>query len=353
MSDSKFARVYFEWIQEYGLSVLECAFLDRVDYYSSLSDTEDKWCYVGKDRLAKEFNVTKQTILNCIKGLLEDNLLIKNDKGWIRVNLGGLKIRQSKNHTSKKNRPVKKFDSKGSKNLILGGQKIIPNKNNIKEILKESKSHSSDFSETKIEGTHIEDFSTQIEVIIEQPETLQEEPRKEPKPKANPFKMTDYDIEILTPYFNGLVEEIDKFARVKYTKNIRSICKVYDYLGKNSSMLKCIYTYFRTYRNNEHQFAVVVQSLESFANKIDKLINEAKKQTRELESKKQSSIYHIDHERRIVVFNSWQNIPQKDVETLRTYIHNQNYKGIEMMLLVGQYSPDNRQPEVPKRNTFA
>jgi DNA-binding MarR family transcriptional regulator len=353
MSDSKFARVYFEWIQEYGLSVLECAFLDRVDYYSNLSDTEEKWCYVGKDKLAKEFNVTKQTILNCVKGLVEDNLLIKNNKGWIKVNLGGLKIRQSKNHTSQKNRPVKKVYSKGSKNLISGGLKTLPNKNNIKEILEESKYHSSDFSETKIEGTPNEDFSIAIEETIEQPETLQEEPRKEPKPASHPFKMTDEDIEYLMPYHNGLIEEINKLAKVKYSKKINSICKAFHCLDKNKIMLRCIYTYFRTYRNTKDEYAVVVHSLESFANKIEKLMNEAEKQTRELETKKQSSVYHIDHERRVVVFNSWSNVPQKDLEILENLVHEKKYMPIPMKPLVGQYKPYNRQPEIPKRNTFA
>jgi hypothetical protein len=330
--------------------------------YNSYRAFADLFPYMAPEKIVikKDGSEVKerelQRIRRSIKKLTEAKLLIDgnfNKKGYDRTKWYSLtdfafELLSSDKNVSKETVVVSKTTEHGIKinTPIPDSKQQIINTDKIKL-------HSSDFSETKIEGTPNEDFSSSTEENIQQPETLQEEPRKEPNSTSHPFKMTDEDIEYLRPYHNGLIEEINKLAKVNYSKKINSICKAYHYLKKNNTMLKCIYTYFRTYRNAKDEYAVVVHSLESFANKIEKLMNEAEKQTRELETKNKSSIYHIDHERKIIVFNSWQNIPQTDIETLKTYIDKENYMGIPMKPLVGQYKPYNRQPEIPKRNTFA
>jgi predicted transcriptional regulator len=207
------------------------------------------------------------------------------------------------------------------------------------------KLHSHKFSEENIQGESENDLSSS--------ETLQEETRKEPAKKSNNYKLTDEEVKLLEPFHKGLIEEIDKLAKVKYTKSIKPICRVYDHLNKNINTLRNVYVYFRTYRDHEHKYAVVVHSLESFADKIDKLIYEAKRRTRQLEAKNQSAIYHIDHNRKIVVFNSFKNIPQKDIETLKILVDEKKYNPIIMKPLVGEYNPTFFKAEPPKRNPLA
>ena len=79
----------------------------------------------------------------------------------------------------------------------------------------------------------------------------------------------------------------------------------------------------------------------------------AKRRTRELEAKNQSAIYHIDHNRKIVVFNSFKNIPQKDIETLKILVDEKKYNPIIMKPLVGEYNPTFFKAEPPKRNPLA
>jgi hypothetical protein len=225
----------------------------------------------------------------------------------------------------------------------LSSPKYIDINKDIKE--EKIKLHSHKFSEENIQGESENDLSSS--------ETLQEETRKEPAKKSNNYKLTDEEVKLLEPFHKGLIEEIDKLAKVKYTKSIKPICRVYDHLNKNINTLRNVYVYFRTYRDHEHKYAVVVHSLESFADKIDKLIYEAKRRTRQLEAKNQSAIYHIDHNRKIVVFNSFKNIPQKDIETLKILVDEKKYNPIIMKPLVGEYNPTFFKAEPPKRNPLA
>jgi hypothetical protein len=83
----QFVSVSFEVLQEYNLSFFEAGILERIRYFSEYDESGSGWCYVGKMRLAKEFNISKRGLDKAINRLVEHNLLIKNEKGWLQVNL--------------------------------------------------------------------------------------------------------------------------------------------------------------------------------------------------------------------------------------------------------------------------
>lgn len=83
----QFVSVSLEVLQEYDLSFFEAGILERVRYFSEYDETGSGWCYVGKLRLAKEFNISKRGLDKAINRLVDGNLLIKNEKGWLQVNL--------------------------------------------------------------------------------------------------------------------------------------------------------------------------------------------------------------------------------------------------------------------------
>jgi len=83
----QFVSVSLEVLQEYDLSFFEAGILERVRYFSEYDESGSGWCYVGKMRLAKEFNISKRGLDKAINRLVEHNLLIKNEKGWLQVSL--------------------------------------------------------------------------------------------------------------------------------------------------------------------------------------------------------------------------------------------------------------------------
>ena len=84
--------VSLEVLQEYDLSFFEAGILERVRYFSEYDETGSGWCYVGKERLAKEFNVSRQSIIAVVDRLAKKGLFTKNQKGWIKVNKGVKKL---------------------------------------------------------------------------------------------------------------------------------------------------------------------------------------------------------------------------------------------------------------------
>lgn len=337
---------------------MEYALMERIYFLShNKANIHNGWCWASRQTLADDIGYTKRGIIKAIDRLAELGLIEKNDRKWVAPTILYHKIAhekigelrpQSVNSVHQSNSVNGELSTPVSVNSVhQSGELSSPKYIDINKERKEEKIklHSQKFSEENIQGESENDLSPS--------ETLQEETRKEPAKKSNHYKLTEEEVKLLEPFHKGLIEEIDKLAKVKYTKSIKPICRVYDHLNKNINTLRNVYVYFRTYRDHEHKYAVVVHSLESFADKIDKLIFEAKRRTRELEAKNQSAIYHIDHNRKIVVFNSFKNIPQKDIETLKILVDEKKYNPIIMKPLVGEYNPTFFKAEPPKRNPLA
>jgi hypothetical protein len=145
MTESKsFVIVNLELIQAYDLSFFEAGLLERIRYFSEFDQSGSGWCYVGKERLSKEFGVSKPGLLKAIGRLIERNLLIRNDKGWLRCNLEGVnKV------DCKQSLPVNKVDDRGKLSLpnnilkdnidnsnssslvLLGKQSLLPAKQSL------------------------------------------------------------------------------------------------------------------------------------------------------------------------------------------------------------------------------
>jgi biotin operon repressor len=88
----QFVSVSLEVLQEYNLSFFEAGILERVRYFSEYDESGSGWCYVSKERLAKEFNVSRQSIIAVVDRLVKKGLFTKNQKGWIKINKGVKKL---------------------------------------------------------------------------------------------------------------------------------------------------------------------------------------------------------------------------------------------------------------------
>jgi hypothetical protein len=85
-----FVMVNLALMKELNISFVEAGLLERIRYFSEYDQNGSGWCYVGKLRLAEEFGMSKVGLLKAIQRLIERNLLIKNEQGWLMVNQEGL-----------------------------------------------------------------------------------------------------------------------------------------------------------------------------------------------------------------------------------------------------------------------
>jgi hypothetical protein len=99
-------------MKELNVSFVEAGLLERIRYFSEYDENGSGWCYVGKLRLADEFGMSKVGLLKAIQRLIERNLLIKNEQGWLMVNPEGLtKL------TGQLSLPVNKVSVRGKQSL--------------------------------------------------------------------------------------------------------------------------------------------------------------------------------------------------------------------------------------------
>jgi hypothetical protein len=77
-------------MKDLDISFVEAGLIERIRYFSDIDQNGSGWCFVGKLRLADEFGMSKVGLLKAIQRLIERNILIKNEKGWLMVNQEGL-----------------------------------------------------------------------------------------------------------------------------------------------------------------------------------------------------------------------------------------------------------------------
>lgn len=99
-------------IKELNVSFVEAGLLERIRYFSEFDENGSGWCYVGKLRLADEFGMSKVGLLKAIQRLIDRNLLIKNEQGWLMVNPEGLT-----KFTGQLSLPVNKVSERGKLSL--------------------------------------------------------------------------------------------------------------------------------------------------------------------------------------------------------------------------------------------
>jgi hemerythrin len=99
-------------MKELNVSFVEAGLLERIRYFSEYDENGSGWCYVGKLRLADEFGMSKVGLLKAIQRLIERNLLIKNEQGWLMVNPEGLT-----KFTGQQSLPVNKVNDRSKLSL--------------------------------------------------------------------------------------------------------------------------------------------------------------------------------------------------------------------------------------------
>ena len=107
-----FVMVNLALMKELNVSFVEAGLLERIRYFSEYDENGSGWCYVGKLRLADEFGMSKVGLLKAIHRLIERNLLIKNEQGWLMVNPEGLT-----KFTGQLSLPVNKVSVRGKQSL--------------------------------------------------------------------------------------------------------------------------------------------------------------------------------------------------------------------------------------------
>jgi hemerythrin len=107
-----FVMVNLALMKELNVSFVEAGLLERIRYFSEYDENGSGWCYVGKLRLADEFGMSKVGLLKAIQRLIERNLLIKNEQGWLMVNPEGLT-----KFTGQLSLPVNKVCVRGKQSL--------------------------------------------------------------------------------------------------------------------------------------------------------------------------------------------------------------------------------------------
>lgn len=146
------------------ISFIEAGLIERIRYFAEFDSKGSGWCYAGKQRLSDELGLSKQGLYKIIDRLIERKLLIKNDKGWIKVNLEG----------------VNSVDSQLSlpvNSVYSGGQLSLPN-----NILEEDNSNISNIdSNSKL-------LLGQLSLPVNKVDSKQSLPKKAKKEK---IKMTD------------------------------------------------------------------------------------------------------------------------------------------------------------------
>lgn len=112
MDSKSFVMVNLALIKELNVSFVEAGLLERIRYFSEFDENGSGWCYVGKLRLADEFGMSKVGLLKAIQRLIDRNLLIKNEQGWLMVNPEGLT-----KFTGQQSLPVNKVSEGGKLSL--------------------------------------------------------------------------------------------------------------------------------------------------------------------------------------------------------------------------------------------
>jgi len=139
-----FVMVNLALMKELNVSFVEAGLLERIRYFSEYDENGSGWCYVGKLRLADEFGMSKVGLLKAIQRLIERNLLIKNEQGWLMVNQEGLT-----KFTGQQSLPVNKVSVRGKQSLpnnilkedihnvdsysimLLGKQSLLPDEQSL------------------------------------------------------------------------------------------------------------------------------------------------------------------------------------------------------------------------------
>lgn len=140
-----------------------------------------------------------------------------------------------------------------------------------------------------------------------------------PQPKKEPWerhKITKAEYESLLTYNKGLCETINLHAKVEFTTKPDSLVKTFKKIKKDMGLLRCLYSYFRTYRDFNNQYNLVILSMDSFHNKVDRLIEEMVRNTKKYIAENQTIVFHINHEKKFIIYINDLKMKSKDKSTI-------------------------------------
>lgn len=253
-------------------------------------------CFASNAWLSEKFNCSIRTI--------QRSLIRLNSEGLIEIELkGNHKNKETKRFIrSVEFRPTQRHEchTPMTRKSYPHDTGVIHNNTQINNTQNNIKLHSQKFSDENIPGEN--------EVSISQTQ----QPTVEPKKKSNPFKLSDEEMKLLQSYHKGFIEEIDRVAKVEYSKNIRHLCKTFKLLKCNRELFRDIYIYFRTYRDPTETYTTEIRSLSALSEKIDKLQAEMLRETKRVIKEKGSVVLHQDSDKKIAVVYNRGKLKQAD-----------------------------------------
>lgn len=147
MSGLKFTTIQHDFRKKNNLTCNEYILADMIHFLSTHPSSKVKgWCYKSRPSLASDIGVSKQSVLNILKALelkgfiLKDqktNYLKSTEKWFVVYFIGG----QDSLPPSQESLP-------------LGGQKSLPNNNNIDNNIKETNSIDTESEKNSVLGTN-------------------------------------------------------------------------------------------------------------------------------------------------------------------------------------------------------
>lgn len=231
----------------------------------------------------------------------------------------------------KQNKEAPHYQSPDNEQFPLSGQSISPfgaddfpqvdNKEYInkeyKETINKIKLHSPlEFSDENQGGDLDSSFQdTGIEIQDEQPtEPKKTKPVKLPHEK---YRLTEAQYKTLQSYHKGFCETIDLHAKVQYSRDFKFMVSIFKKLNKDIKMLKMLYSYFRTYRDFNKAYVLEIRSLASLDKKLESLLAEAIRETKERIMKTNSLILHEIPEKKIIIKYVGETVNAKDFKFIK------------------------------------
>lgn len=135
--------------RETGLSCVEYVLCDMI-YFLSNSDASPVpgWCFMSKEQIATELDLSKQAILNMIERMVEAGFLYKNDQTkYLKTSA---KWQQVYFADGKQSLPVS-----GKETLLEGGKETLPYKDSIYNNSNKEKDLKTEFLKSVVEWVKI------------------------------------------------------------------------------------------------------------------------------------------------------------------------------------------------------
>ena len=126
----KFTNIQHDFRKQNKLTLNEYVLCDMIFFLSNKdSGKVPNWCYMTKQKMAEEMGVSKQSIMNLLKKLIQKGFLIKQDvTNFVKTSSKWQKVYFTDGKESLPEEE-RKFTDVGKESLLFDGKESLPNNN--------------------------------------------------------------------------------------------------------------------------------------------------------------------------------------------------------------------------------